>query len=268
MRKKILVTGAAGLIGRHIVPLLAETFDLILTDRSSGEIDGKPVHPLDITDYAAVAEATKGIDAILHLAIVSVRNFVTDIPKFDADEGEEYLVFNQVAIDVNMRGTYNIFEAARQNGVARVVFGSSLTILIGQPSYESFRDDLPRRPSNFYAVTKMFCEDLAEFFHRRHGVEAVALRLGTPFPQPWEPKSLNWLRIEPGRRTFISFRDLAGALTAGINAPWKRYAPCTVTSHAPGLLFDLQTAKEVIGWQPQDHFNEAGELIEGGAPQA
>ncbi len=256
--KKILLTGASGLIGRHIASLLAESFDVILTDLREGEIDGRKVHALDITDYDAVAARVKGVDAILHLAIATSGAFVTDVARFDADEGEEYLRFNQLQVDVNMRGTYNLMEAARQHGVKRMVQASSLTILIGQPRYEQISDSLPPRPANFYAVTKMFGENLGEFFHRRHGLEVFSLRLGTPFPQPWHEKSQLWLKTPVGRRTFISFRDLAGAFTAALNAPWTRYAPFTVVSASRNLAYDISLAKEIIGWEPADYFTDEG----------
>lgn len=256
--KKILLTGASGLIGRHIASLLSESFDLLLTDLREGEVDGRKVHALDICDYDAVNAMVKGVDGILHMAIASSGAFVTDTARFDADEGEEYLKFNQLQVDVNMRGTYNLMEAARQNGVKRMVQASSLTILIGQPRYEQIDDSLPPRPSNFYAVTKMFCENLGEFFHRRHGLEVFSIRLGTPFPQPWHEKSKQWLKSEVGRRTFISFRDIAGALVAAMNAPWTRYAPFTVVSASRDLAYDISLAKEITGWEPLDYFTDEG----------
>lgn len=258
-RKKVLLTGAAGRIGSRVAPLLAPVIDLTLTDRTEGEVDGRKVHALDITDYDAVVRAAEGMDAIIHLAIASIRDIVVkDRLLFDLDDGEEYLKFNQTSIDVNMRGTYNLMEAARQKGVKRFILGSSLTVLLGSPRYESFHDGLPARPMNFYAVTKMFCEELGEFFHRRHGLEVFTLRFGTPYPQPEIPKAAAWAKGPAGKRNFVSFRDLAGAIIAATTGPWTRYAPCIIVSEEPGRIYDLSRAQEVLGWQPEDCFDPQG----------
>ena len=73
MIRKVLVTGAGGRIARSTIPLFSPEWDLLLTDREPGEVDGRPIHALDITDYEAVCARMVGVDAVLHLAIAASR---------------------------------------------------------------------------------------------------------------------------------------------------------------------------------------------------
>lgn len=258
---KILITGSLGHIGSQVIPLFPDRFDLKLTDINEGMIGERPVHALDITDYDALLEASKGMDAILHLAITSARNIVTDRRKFAAAQGEEYLKFNDSSIDTNVRGTWHVFEAARQNGLSRVVYGSSLTVLIGKPCYPAVNDDLPPRPVNFYGLTKLWGEYLGEFFSRTYGLRTYCLRFGTPYPWLTTDRDFKkWSAMTPvGRRTLVSYADLAGAMTAALKADGPLFGAYTVVSHCPENVFDLSKAAE-IGWSPGDFVEADGSI--------
>ncbi|HWL53769.1 MAG TPA: NAD(P)-dependent oxidoreductase [Chthoniobacteraceae bacterium] len=254
---KVLITGSLGYIGTRVIPLINHQFDLLLTDLRAGEIAGKPVVPLDITDYPALLEASKGVDAILHLAIASYRDIVTDAERFGKEEGEEYWRFRELSIETNIRGTHHVLEAARRNGIARVVYGSSLTVLIGRPFYEAVDDDLPPRPSNFYGVTKLWGEQLAEFFSRQYGLRIYCLRFGTPYPQPDQPYFERMLRDPVVWRTFVTYGDLASAMTAALEAEGPLFGAYTVVSATSESIFDLSKGAE-INWRPGDFIAQDG----------
>ncbi|CAN5390917.1 N/A [soil metagenome] len=260
MTKKILITGAAGRIAQWILPLLSDDFELILVDQKSGEMGGREILPLDITNYADVLAAMQGVDAVVHLAICSGRDYVTNNELFQADEGEEYLRFNEASIDVNVRGSYHIFEAARAAGVKRVVFGSSLTVLLGQPAYPSFSDALPIRPSNFYAVTKLWGEQLGEYFSRRHSMTVYCLRFGNPYPQPSAAKFKAWMSVPPGRRASVTFDDLAGSIEAALTVQdGPAFGAYTIVSACDDSLFDCSKASE-IGWTSRTFCEVNGDI--------
>lgn len=256
---KVLVTGSLGRIGSQIIPLLADDFELVLTDITAGEVAGLPVSPLDITDYQSVFSAMKGVDSILHLAIASQRNIVTNKPLFERDEGDEYLAFNDLTIETNIRGTYHLFEAARRNQVPRVVYGSSLTIYLGSPAHETFHDDLPARPHNFYALSKLWGEQIGELFSRKHGLRVYCLRLGTPYPQPEVPEFTHWLKNPRALATFVTFSDLAGAMKAALLANGPLYGAYTIVSAKSANIFDLSKSTE-IHWQPLDFIEPDGTI--------
>lgn len=261
MIRNVLVTGAGGRIARSTIPLFSPEWDLLLTDREPGEVDGRPIHALDITDYEAVCARMAGVDAVLHLAIAASREIVTDKERFDADEGEEYLRFNQLSLEVNVRGTYHIFEAARQAGVKRVVYGSSLTVLFGQPQYPAFHDDLPPRPFNFYAVTKLWGEQLGEYFSRRHGMTVYGLRFSQPYPMEadFSLEGANAKRHD--RRILVSYPDLAGAMECALTCQTgPAFGVYAIVSDSATPRCDCSKAEE-IGWKPKTRCEPGGQVV-------
>lgn len=257
---KVLVTGSLGTIASKVISGLATRYELKLTDIHEGEVDGLRVEALDIEDYESVLCASKGMEATLHLAIASERMIVTDRARFHADEGEEYLRFNEASIATNVRGTYHIYEAARQNKVARVIYGSSLTVFIGAPAYENVHDNLPPRPSNFYGVTKLWGESLGEYFSRKHGLRVYCLRFGTPHPHPQLSQFKHWLDGPVSHRTFVTYSDIESSMIAALGAKGPMFGAYTVVSASPASIFDTSRATE-IGWQPRDFIKEDVSIV-------
>jgi nucleoside-diphosphate-sugar epimerase len=247
-----------GRIAQKVIPALAEDYDLRLIDREAATLEGREVLATDITDYAAVRQVMEGVTSVVHLAIASNRAFVTDVEKFEADEGDEYLRFNQATIDVNIRGTYNLVEAARAAGTKRIVYGSSLTVLLDHFP-EPLRDDLPPRPINFYAVSKLWGEELGEYFSRRHGLLFYSLRFGAPHPQPHHYKYEGWLQDPFARAAFVTYPDIIGAVRCALVAEEPRYGCYSVVSATEGDLIDTSKGRE-IGWQPGEFCHADGSI--------
>jgi nucleoside-diphosphate-sugar epimerase len=163
----ILVTGAAGLLGRFVVrDLLAQGHAVRGLDRRIGEGD-IDWHVGDVTDPALVQRAMAGVDAVLHIAA---------IPNIWSGDG-------QTIMRVNLLGTYTVFEAAEAAGVKRAVFCSSdsvagYTVREGcmlHPRYAPVDLDHPLLATDPYAVSKVMGEDLARAYALR-GMSVVALR--------------------------------------------------------------------------------------------
>ena len=101
---RVLMTGAGGQIGSRIRPLLRERFELRLADVKL--IDNEPdSHVADITNLEELAPLMEGVDAVMHLAIASGRDFRHRQDEFDAAQ-----------LDVNVKGTYNVLEEERREG--------------------------------------------------------------------------------------------------------------------------------------------------------
>ena len=107
----ILLTGGSGLVGRTMVPLLRDSYSVTHFDVADPG-DGFPFVQGDLRDARAVADACKGVDAVVHVAALHGKAWKA------AGDDESF--------DVNVVGTKNVLEAARQAGVARVVFTSSI----------------------------------------------------------------------------------------------------------------------------------------------
>lgn len=163
----VLVTGAAGLLGRFVVSeLLAHGYAVCGLDRRAGKA-AIEWHVGDVCDPALVAGATRGADAVLHIAA---------IPNIWSGDG-------QTIMRVNLLGTYTMFEAAEAAGVRRAVFCSSdsvagYTVREGRmlhPLYAPLDIDHPQLATDPYAVSKVMGEDLARAYALR-GMSVVALR--------------------------------------------------------------------------------------------
>jgi len=167
MTKLVLVTGAAGLLGRFVVDeLLNNGYGVRGFDRKRGQaqIDWRVA---DVTDTAAVADAVRDVDAVLHIAAV---------PNIWSGDG-------QTIIRVNVQGTYTVLEAAEGAGIERFVFCSSdsvsgYTVREGRmlrPLYAPLDLDHPLLATDPYAISKVLGEDLARAYALR-GMSVVALR--------------------------------------------------------------------------------------------
>lgn len=167
MKKIVLVTGAAGLLGRFVVrELLAHGYGVRGLDRRAGAVDIE-WQVGDVTSPELVGRAMAGVDAVLHIAAV---------PNIWSGDG-------QTIMRVNVLGTYTVLEAAEAAGVRRAVFCSSdsvagYTVREGRmlpPRYAPLDLDHPLLATDPYAVSKVLGEDLARAYALR-GMSVVALR--------------------------------------------------------------------------------------------
>jgi len=161
-RKRILVNGGGGMIGRHLVPFLAQFADVISLDLIPVKAATRSVVG-SVTDPDAVNAAIEGVEAVVHMAYAH-RDFED--------------LANQV--DVNLKGAVNILEACVKRRIRRVVFASTVMTVWGVsepptgPAYHNFE------PVNFYSYTKCCQELLAEMYTRQHDLSAICLRIGQP----------------------------------------------------------------------------------------
>ncbi|MGE0383133.1 MAG: NAD-dependent epimerase/dehydratase family protein [Gammaproteobacteria bacterium] len=170
----ILVTGGTGFLGAYLVRHLVEVVgarDVVLFDRAPAPdklgrcADRVRIVTGDILDRAALAGVIGefGVDRIAHLAYTLSTGLDADPP---------------AGIRINCEGTVNVFEAARQAGVRRVVFGSSVTMygmrteLVGAEVDE----DTEPHPDSLYGMCKQFDERIAGWYGARHGLEIIAMR--------------------------------------------------------------------------------------------
>jgi len=157
---KIMVTGASGSLGRDLAPLLSRYYDVIALDIKKPNNDLEFVQ-CDISKLEEVEQATKDIDMIAHLAAI----LPVDRP------------LSQF-IDVNVKGTCNILEAALKNGVKKVVYASSVWAASrGASPYQPIDENIPCKPEGMYDITKLMGEQFCEYYHRLYGLNTMTLRL-------------------------------------------------------------------------------------------
>jgi uronate dehydrogenase len=148
-----------------------------------------------------------GVDATVHLA---------GIPQEDS--------FDRI-LETNVVGTYNVFEAARNQGCPRVVFASSLHVTGFYDAGERISPELPVRPDSFYGVGKACGENLGRLYADKHGLQVVCVRIGAFAERPTTPRHLS---------TWLSPRD-AGSCSG---AAWWRpisASPWCTEPRRPGV---------------------------------
>lgn len=176
----ICVTGGAGFIGSH----LAEAFVgaghrvIVIDDLSSGRRENVPaeaeLHILDIrSDEAAKLVATAGVDILVHQAAqMDVRRSVAN-PRFDAD--------------VNILGTLNLLEAAREGGVRQVIFASTGGAIYGEQDAFPADESHIERPLSPYGVSKLAVERYLGFYHHQYGLDVTCLRYANVYGERQNP---------------------------------------------------------------------------------
>ena len=178
-----LVTGGAGFIGSHIVRELIRQGQhvTVLDNLSGGKLENlEPVEDkitfieADICDFSALLKACKGVDYVLHLAaLISVAESVAK---------------PQETAQINVQGTVNVLEAAKQCGVKRVVFSSSAAVYGTRPELP-YKEDTPIDCQSPYAWSKQAGAELCQLYTKVYGLEAVALRYFNVFGTGQNPNS-------------------------------------------------------------------------------
>jgi uronate dehydrogenase len=181
--RRLLLTGAAGNLGRQLRGALAAWADVVRVSDIAplGEVAAhEEASVVDLADAQAVHALLEGVDAVIHLGGISVEAPFEDL------------------LEANIRGLYNLYSAAQKQGVKRIVYASSNHAVGFHPVTSVVDIDAPLRPDSLYGVTKCFGESLSRYYFDRFGLETVCLRIGSSFEQPKNPRMLV---------TYLSYRD-------------------------------------------------------------
>lgn len=241
--KNILVTGMSGLIGgivgRHLASLGHNVRAL-----NRQQVEGFDTTQASIDDYDAIRPAFDDIDTVIHLAAYLGPS-------------------DQSQLDINIAGTYNVFRAAGEAGVKRVIFGSSGAVQMAVEKYEPIKtmvearmEDIPEPrpvimhtdppwPDNMYGVAKTAGEAMARLYSEKHG-SAIVVRIGRVRA---EDKPAN------AREAAVHFghRDVAQIFQKCVDAPdtvkWDIFYG---VSDNFTRFRDITHSKEVLGYESQD----------------
>jgi NAD+ dependent glucose-6-phosphate dehydrogenase len=238
---RIVITGAAGHIGRKLVDYLlaqGDRFEVVGLD-----LHAAPPYTTESSDLSTWNEAWvarfEGADVVVHLAA----------DRYPTATWETILPLN---LDLML----NVYEAARLHKVGRIVFASSNWVLGGY----RFEDNVTLTPEthplpvNPYGASKLFAERYGKQLSEREGISVINLRIGYN----------QWLRNnEPspamelgawGQMLWLSDRDYCDAMERAITAPNIPYATLNVTSRTHPSRWDLSETERVLGYVPKDDY--------------
>ena len=246
----VLVTGSSGLIGGVVIRTLRQHYTFSGLDRvQPADAPDIPTTLADISDFDAIRGAFDGIDAVLHLA--------ADVSMQAAWES---------VLPNNIVATYNVFEAARQAGVTRLVFASSNHAVgmfeldepyrrIRQGNYANLDPaTLPQvdhtvriRPDGYYGISKAFGEAVGAYYAENFGMSVICLRIGTVNRHNSPVRDIRHLA------TWLSHRDLAQLVDRCLRVEGVQFEIFYGVSGNTWRFWDIEPARRVLGYVPQDN---------------
>ncbi len=233
--QRLLLTGAAGTLGRAMAPALQRLCrELVLSDLPAALaaaqtreplLPSSTVRPCDLADAAGVLALMAGVDAVVHFGGVSVEGPWPPI------------------LAANIEGVHHLYEAARRQGVPRVVIASSNHVTGCYRQDELITTEDPPRPDGNYGLSKLFAEGIASLYWHRYAIQTVCLRIGSALPAPPDHRGLH---------TWLSLRDLDQLIERSLLAPDVGCLLVFGMSNNTRRFWNPQPGWQRIGYQPQD----------------
>lgn len=233
---KLVLTGAAGRLGSYLREPLAKMCDeLVSTDiiEDIGKLyDGERYEQADLASLDDMMRVLEGADQVIHFGAYG------DEAEFDTILGP------------NIIGAYNVWEAAYQHKLRRVVYASSIHA-VGMHSRTDFiGTDVPHRPDTFYGLAKCFSEDLASLYWDKRGIESVCMRI------------LSCAQVNNARAlgSWLSYDDLIHLVTQSINTPTTGFTVVYGVSNNDRAPVDNSNAS-FLGYRPKDNAEQFAEKV-------
>ena len=226
--KKLVLTGAAGRLGSYLREPLSKLADNLVSSDIADDLgtlyEGETYVRADLTKLDEMTALLEGADMVVHFGAYG-------------DEG----TFDTI-VGPNIIGAYNVWEAAYQNGVRRVVYASSIHAVGMHPKSEFIGTDAPHRPDTFYGLAKCFSEDLASMYWDKRGVESVCMRI------------LSCAQVNNARSlgSWLSYDDLIHLVEQSINTPTTDFTVVYGVSNNDRAPVDNAKAS-FLGYRPKDN---------------
>ena len=245
-KKNVLITGMSGRIGTALNKFLGNKYSF--TGLNRNPIDGIKNVTADITDLESIIPHFRGQETVVHLAAaLSTGVSIEDI------------------IDRNIKGVYNVYEAARITGVKRVIFASSGNTIVGYTLDSPYREIEsgqyhlvgenwdrithldPVRPNNPYGASKVWGEALGRYYSDYHSLSVLCIRFG------WLPKEDRPNQEPRTYSVWTSHQDAARMVELCIDAEKEiRFDTFFCVSNNKWGYRDLNHPKDILNFEPKD----------------
>ena len=240
--KKIVLTGAAGRLGSYLREPLSKMAETLVSSDIKDDIGtlyaGESYVKADLESLDAMMSLLEGADMVVHFGA-----YVDEAP-FEKLLGPNFI------------GAYNVWEAAFQQGLRRVVYASSIHAVGMHPKNEFIGTDAPHRPDTFYGLAKCFAEDLASMYWDKRGLESVCLRI-LSCAQVTNPRAVG---------SWLSYDDLIQLVEKSVSTPVTGFTVAYGVSNNDRAPVDNSNASH-LGYKPKDNAEQfADEVYATSAP--
>lgn len=242
--RTVLITGAAGNLGRKLRAAWRDRYDLVLIDRHA-DPDEPDLIVADLSEWDDYwVEYFDEVDTVVHLAA----------------NPDEFAAWSEL-VGPNLDALANVMLAAAQAGVDRLVFASSNHVMGGYrgPGQTGpISVALPPKPGNAYGASKLMGERLGRAIASLFGVTVIALRIGWAQPGANRPETLDPARGDPS--IWLSNEDLIRLFTRAIEADTgdQPFVVANGLSRNAGTRWTLHEAAEALGFEPVDGLDGTG----------
>ncbi|AZS49654.1 NAD(P)-dependent oxidoreductase [Entomomonas moraniae] len=234
--KRLLITGAAGALGTVLRNNLRDYADILRLSDINAMGKAAPHEEIvqcDLADFDAVLSMVKDVDMIIHFGGIPVESDFHSI------------------VHSNIVGSHNIYEAARKQGVKRVIYASSNHAIGFYKSTEVIDTEAMHRPDSFYGLSKCFVEDLGSYYYDKFKIESVNIRIGSCYAEPTDRRML---------ATWLSFDDLTQLIVKSLTTPRVGFAVIYGASNNDQQYWDNSKAS-FLGYAPKDNAGHYREIV-------
>ena len=234
--KKLVLTGAAGRLGSHLREPLSRLADELVSSDLIEDIGklypGERYCKAELAQYSEVLGLLEGADMVVHFGAIPDEAAFDDI------------------LQSNIIGAYNIWEAAYQHKLRRVVYASSIHAVGMRKRTDVIDTTVPHRPDSYYGLSKCFAEDLASLYWDKRQLESVCLRI------------LTCSRVTSSRTlgTWLSYDDLTRLVERAIDTPVSGFSLVYGVSDNDRAPVTNHKASH-LGYRPKDNAEPFAENI-------
>lgn len=234
--KKLVLTGAAGRLGSYLREPLTKIADELVSTDIADDIGalyaGETYIQADLASFDDMMKVLEGADMVVHMGA-----YVDEAP-FEKLLGPNFI------------GAYNVWEAAYQNGLRRVVYASSIHAVGMYPKNQFIDTKVPHRPDTFYGLAKCFAEDLGSMYWDKRGLESVHMRI------------LSCAKVNNARAlgSWLSYDDLIQLVLRSIDTPVTGFSIVYGVSDNDRAPVDNAQAR-FLGFRPKDNAEQFAQEV-------
>jgi uronate dehydrogenase len=234
--KKLVLTGAAGRLGSYLREPLSRLADELVSSDIVDDLGklypGEKYQQADLANFAQIHALLEGADMVVHFGAIG------DEAPFETILGP------------NIIGAYNIWEAAYQHQLQRVIYASSIHAVGMHSRHNNIGTDVPHRPDTFYGLAKCFAEDLGSLYWDKRQLESVCLRI------------LSCAQVTSSRAlgTWLSYDDLIQLVQRAMDAPTTGFSVVYGVSNNDRAPVCNDNAN-YLGFKPRDNAEQFAQEI-------